>query len=130
MKQFSLLIMVTGLLILVGIGLRVPNPIFWESLEVTVTAYNSTPNQTDGTPFMAAWGNRLTPGIKSVAVSRDLLDLGLGNGKELYITGFDGPYVVLDKMNKRFKRRIDLYFGMDVKKAQKFGKRTATIYWR
>jgi hypothetical protein len=43
------------------------------SLRVTATAYNSLPGQTDNTPDLAAWGDRLRPGMKAIAVSRDLL---------------------------------------------------------
>ncbi|WP_319541087.1 hypothetical protein [uncultured Pseudodesulfovibrio sp.] len=130
MKRFIIPLAVAGLVILVGVGLSIPNPLFWKSLEVTVTAYNSTRRQTDGNPFVAAWGNKLKPGMKGVAVSRDLIPLGLGDQAEVHIEGFDGPYTVLDKMNKRFERRVDIYFGVDVEAAQEFGKRKATIYWR
>ncbi|BDQ38326.1 lipoprotein [Pseudodesulfovibrio nedwellii] len=130
MKYFILSMTVVGLMTFVSAGLSIPNPVFWKSLEVTVTAYNSTRGQTDGNPFVAAWANKLKPGMKSVAVSRDLIPMGLGNQAEVHIEGLGGPYVVLDKMNKRFKRRIDLYFGVDVKKAREFGERTATIYWK
>jgi len=130
MKRFILSMAVAGLVVLLGAGLSIPNPVFWKSLEVTVTAYNSTPGQTDGDPFVAAWRNKLKPGMKCVAVSRDLIPLGLGNKAEVYIEGFDGAFLVLDKMNKRFERRIDIYFGVDVKGAREFGERSATIYWK
>lgn len=130
MKRFFLPLACAGLVVLLGMGLSMPNPLFWHSLEVTVTAYNSTRAQTDGTPYLAAWGNRLKPGVRSIAISRDLIPLGLGNRTEVHIEGFGGPYMVLDKMNSRFKKRIDIYFGKDVKAAREFGERKATIYWR
>ena len=118
-------------LVLLGVGWTVPNPIFWNSMEVTVTAYNSTPRQTEGNPNIAAWGDRLTPDTRGIAVSRDLLKVGLDHEVEVWVEGFDaGPFVVLDKMNRRFKKRIDIFFGKKVEKAREFGKQTAMIYWK
>ena len=48
------------------------------SLSVTATAYNSLPGQTHGDPRETAWGDRLEPGMKAIAVSHDLIPLGLG----------------------------------------------------
>lgn len=99
-------------------------------LKVVATAYNSLPEQTDSTPFIAAWNNRLTPGEKSIAVSRDLLTkYGLYNGAKVKISGLRGDYTVKDKMNKRWRKRIDIYMGLDRKKALQWGKRTVTIMW-
>ncbi|MUM77473.1 hypothetical protein GKC30_07510 [Pseudodesulfovibrio sp. F-1] len=111
-------------------GLTVPNAVLWNSERVTLTAYNSTPRQTAGDPFVAAWGDRLEPGMMSVAVSRDLLALGLDHGTEIHIKGLGGPYLVLDKMHQRFERRVDVYFGLDVAAAREFGRQEAVIYWR
>ena len=41
-----------------------------------------------------------------------------------------GPYLVLDKMNKRWKHRIDVYFGVDLKAALEFGKKRVRISWK
>ncbi len=96
-------------------------------LEVVVTAYNATPAQTDSDPWVAAWNNRLRPGMKAVAVSRDLLALGLRNGARVKIDGLPGEYVVLDKTHKRWTRRVDLFMGRDVKRALEWGKRRMRI---
>ena len=53
------------------------DPYIWKELEVKVTAYNSTKAQTSGNPSIAAWGDTLKPGMKCIAVSRDLIKLGL-----------------------------------------------------
>ena len=99
-------------------------------LRVTATAYTSHEGQTDDTPFLAAWNNRLVPGEKSIAVSRDLLSrFGIRNGTKVRISGLTGYYEVRDKMNKRYKKRIDIYMGLDIKKALKWGKRSVVIYW-
>jgi 3D (Asp-Asp-Asp) domain-containing protein len=104
-------------------------PGFERSLEVTATAYNSTRAQTGPTPQIAAWGDRLRPGMKAIAVSRDLEALGMTRGARVRIEGFKGEYVVLDRMAKRWKRRIDIYMGNDVAAARAFGKRKVRITW-
>lgn len=96
------------------------------SLRVNATAYTSTPGQTQGDPFLAAWNNRLEPGMKALAVSRDLLKKGLANGSKVKVEGY-GTYTVLDKMNRRYKRRVDLYFGTRTQAAREFGRREVTI---
>jgi len=100
------------------------------SLEVTATAYNSVPGQTSGQPHLTAWGDRLEPGMKAIAVSRDLIALGLKHEVEVEIEGLDGVYVVRDKMAKRWKKKIDIYMGNDVEAAKRWGKRTVTIRFK
>lgn len=100
------------------------------SLNVIATAYNSVPSQTHGDPNVAAWGDRLKPGMKVIAVSRDLIRMGLGRDRKVIIDGLEGHYIVKDKMNKRWNRRIDIYMGKDVKAARKWGKQEVTIRWR
>jgi 3D (Asp-Asp-Asp) domain-containing protein len=99
-------------------------------LEVTATAYNSVPAQTNDDPTLTAWGDRLTPGMKSIAVSRDLIELGLSHGVEVEIVGLEGRYVVRDKMAKRWERKIDIYMGVDIDAAREWGKRRVTIRWK
>jgi 3D (Asp-Asp-Asp) domain-containing protein len=98
-------------------------------MTVTATAYNSVESQTDGDPTVAAWGDRLTPGMKAVAVSRDLLAEGLTRGTRIRIEGLPGTYVVLDTTARRFTKRIDIYMGIDVEKARQFGVRQVEIRW-
>jgi 3D (Asp-Asp-Asp) domain-containing protein len=100
------------------------------SLVVTATAYNSLPGQTQGDPTLAAWGDRLEPGMRVVAVSRDLLALGLRRGTRLRIEGVEGEWVVLDRMPSRWRRRIDLYHGEDVAAARSWGVREVRIHWQ
>ncbi|HZJ35505.1 MAG TPA: hypothetical protein VFD29_02665, partial [Gillisia sp.] len=50
----------------------------WDSLTVSASAYNSVKSQTGaGNPKITAWGDTLKPGIKVIAVSRDLIKKGL-----------------------------------------------------
>lgn len=100
------------------------------SLKVTATAYNSLPSQTDGNPNIAAWGDRLRPGMKAIAVSRDLLKKhGLSRGDKVRISGLDGEYVVLDKMHSRWRKKIDIFMGKDRWAAKRWGRRNVTIHW-
>ena len=99
-------------------------------LRVTATAYSSHKNQTDDTPFLAAWNNRLRPGMKIIAVSRDMLTrYGMKNGTKVRIGGLPGYYKVRDKMNKRYRKRIDIYMGVNRRRALRWGRRSVVIYW-
>ncbi len=99
-------------------------------LRVTATAYSSHVGQTDSTPFLAAWNNRLRPGMKIIAVSRDMLTrYGMKNGTKVRIGGLRGYYKVRDKMNKRYRKRIDIYMGVDRRRALRWGRRSVVIYW-
>ena len=98
--------------------------------EVTATAYNSLPGQTTRKrPDLTAWGDVLKPGMKAIAVSRDLIKKGLTHGTRVKIEGLNGTYVVRDKMHKRWKNKIDIYMGTNVKAARKWGKRKVRITW-
>lgn len=100
------------------------------SLTVTATAYNSTLAQTNAQPGVTAFGDTLLPGVKAIAVSRDLLDSGLTYGTEVRIDSLPGTYRVMDKMNRRWRRKIDIYMGMDEAAARDWGKRRVIIHWR
>lgn len=98
-----------------------------KQLEVTATAYNSLAYQTNSNPLITAFGDSLKPGLRYIAVSRDLLDSGLVHNTQVKIEGFDSIFLVKDKMNRRWRKRIDIYMGTDVKKAKKWGKKKVTI---
>jgi len=102
-----------------------------KSLEVMATAYNSVTSQTDtDSPNQAAWGDFLKPGMKAIAVSRDLIPLGLGYKAEVEIEGLPGNFIVLDKMHQRKKKAIDIYMGQDLSAARKWGRKKVTIKWK
>lgn len=98
-------------------------------LQVTATAYNSTAAQTDSHPRTTAFGIWLRPGMRIVAVSRDLEALGLTRGVRIRIEGVEGEWEVGDRTAKRWTRRIDLYMGNDVSAARAWGKRRVKIRW-
>jgi 3D (Asp-Asp-Asp) domain-containing protein len=95
-------------------------------VKVTAMAYNSSKS---GKPSIGAWGDKLIPGMKAIAVSRDLIKMGLTHGTEVKIDGLPGTYKVMDKMAKRWRRRIDIYMGNDVKATKEWGKRKVNIRW-
>ena len=99
------------------------------TLRVKASAYNSVHAQTDATPSIGAWGDTLTPGMKAIAVSADLIELGLARGQRVRIHGLDGEYVVADRMPSRWQRKIDIYMGEDVKAARNWGVRDVEIIW-
>jgi 3D (Asp-Asp-Asp) domain-containing protein len=99
------------------------------SLTVLATAYNSTRAQTDHRPNTGAWGDRIEPGMKVIAVSRDLIKQGLKRGTKVTIAEMEGEWTVLDRTPSRYKNRIDIYMGVDVKAARQWGRRKVTVRW-
>lgn len=103
------------------------------SLAVTATAYNSLPAQTWGDPRVGAWGDRLDRlprGVRAIAVSPDLLrQHGLRHGQRVRISGLKGEFVVLDKMPRRWQRRIDIHMGQDLRAARSWGRKPVTLSW-
>lgn len=101
----------------------------WHPIEVTASAYNSTRAQTNEQPNIAAWGDTLQPGMKCIAVSRDLLKRGFKYNTPVKLPGFDGIYLVKDKMHQRWQNRIDIYMGEDLEKAREWGKKKIVIHY-
>ena len=98
-----------------------------KTIQVTATAYNSLDYQTSANPNITAFGDSLKPGMRYIAVSRDLLDLGLVHNTKVKLEGFNGLFIVKDKMNMRWTKRIDIYMGTDAKKAKNWGKKQINI---
>ncbi|WP_235003999.1 3D domain-containing protein [Aequorivita lipolytica] len=97
------------------------------SLNVTATAYNAVEHQTKKGSRRAAWGDLLEDGVKAVAVSRDLIAMGLDHNEEIEIEGFNGTFIVKDKMNRRWTKKIDIFMGLDEQAAKEYGKRQVEI---
>lgn len=101
-----------------------------KSMEVTATAYTMREAETKkGNIGLAAWGDQLAPGMKVIAVSRDLIPKGLTHETKVSIDGLAGTYVVRDKMNRRWSKKIDIFMGKDLKGAREWGKRKVVIRW-
>lgn len=71
---------------------------------VMATAYSSTPDQTDDTPFITASGTTVRDGI----IATNFLPFGT-LVKIPHLFG-DKIFVVEDRMNRRYATRIDIWF--------------------
>lgn len=81
---------------------------------VTATAYSSTVDQTDDTPFITASGTYVRDGIAAA----NFLPFGtVFRIPDLY---GDKTFVVEDRMNKRYWHRIDIWFP-ERQMAKEFG---------
>lgn len=81
---------------------------------VTVTAYSSTVDQCDSSPFITASGTHVRDGV----IATNLLAFGT-KVKFPSIYG-DKIFVVEDRMNKRFSNRADIWFSTR-EEAKRFG---------
>ena len=100
-------------------------------VSVDATAFNSLTVQTDANnPALAAWGDILKPGMRAIAVSRDLIERGLTHGTRVKIEGLDGTYIVRDKMASRWRNKIDIFMGKNVEAAREWGvKKDIQVTW-
>jgi 3D (Asp-Asp-Asp) domain-containing protein len=98
------------------------------SLVVTATAYVA--HGSAGRVPVGAWGDPLPQGTRAVAVSQDLHAHGLVRGTRVRVEGMPGEWQVLDRMPKRWQRRIDLYMGRDRAAALAWGRRQVRIFFR
>ncbi len=67
--------------------------------------------------------------MKVIAVSHDLTKQGLTHGAWVHIDGLPGVFRVLDKMASRWRKRIDIYMGLDVQASRKWGRKKVRIWW-
>lgn len=89
-------------------------------IEVELTAYSSTKDQTDSTPFIAASGKHVYDGI----VAANFLPFGT----KIKIPSIFGDkiFTVDDRMNQRYQNRVDVWFA-DRHSAIHFGLQKAVI---
>jgi 3D (Asp-Asp-Asp) domain-containing protein len=92
-----------------------------KTVKAVMTAYSSTPDQTDDTPFITASGKTVADGI----VANNMLPFGTKvRIPELY---GDKVFVVQDRMNRRMgDHRFDIWMP-DRTSALKFGVKTVVI---
>ena len=84
--------------------LEPPGPLY---VMLKVTAYNPVLEQTDDTPHEAAWGDKVARGM--VAVSWDLIKLGLDNKTPIVIDGLEFMQTTIsDKMHERKIQQLDI----------------------
>ena len=92
------------------------------SVIVTATIYHADPRQTNADFLTTASLKKINPdnpqGHRWIAVSRDLEPLGFTFGTKVCVEGagdLDGEWTVQDRMNKRWKHRIDFLVNKDMK---------------
>ena len=93
-------------------------------IKAVITAYTSTPGQTDDTPFITANGTRVRWGI----VASNLFPF---NSRVRIKSEFgDEIFIVTDRMHPRFSNRIDIWFPTR-EEALAFGKQRILVeVWR
>lgn len=91
-----------------------------KKIQVEITAFSSTPDQTDDTPFTTASGKNVKDGI----VAANFLPFGT----RIQIPSIYGDkiFVVEDRMNRRYTDRVDVW-QPDRESAKNFGIKTAEI---
>jgi 3D (Asp-Asp-Asp) domain-containing protein len=106
----------------------VPSPVKTKAVKINpiatyvvmASAYSSTPDQTDSTPFITAWGTQVRDGI----IAANFLPFGTKiKMPELY---GDKIFVVEDRMNRRYTYKIDVWFP-ERSQAMEFGNKKVTI---
>ncbi len=90
------------------------------AMKVTATAYNSEPGQTDSTPFITASGSHVRFGVLAANF------LPIGTRIRIPDIYGDQIFVVEDRMNPRYDKRVDIWME-DLQDARQFGVRTITI---
>lgn len=91
-------------------------------VNMVLTAYSSTPGQTDDDPFTAASGKRVYDGM--VAVN------GLPFGTKIKIPALYGEkvFTVDDRMNSRYgSTRMDIWMSAPIKEVRAFGVKRAVV---
>jgi 3D (Asp-Asp-Asp) domain-containing protein len=98
-------------------NLDVENP---KMLEVLITAYSSTPEQTDDTPFITASGNYVRSGV----VAANFLPLGT----KIRIPEVFGDkiFVVEDRTHEKYSDRVDVWLPTK-EEATRFGVKISEI---
>jgi 3D (Asp-Asp-Asp) domain-containing protein len=87
---------------------------------VTITAYSSTVDQTDSTPFITAANTKTRDGVVAANFLPFYTKIKI---PELF---GDKIFVVEDRMNRRFNDRVDIWFP-DRESAKKFGKKVVSV---
>ena len=106
-----------------------------QQLTVVMTAYSSSVDQTDSTPFITSTNQKVRPGI--VAASRDLLASGLPYGTKLRVVEVkdtsrcggwnpDMTLEVQDTMHQRKRNQLDIWMT-STSLARKWGRCEVTV---
>lgn len=91
-----------------------------KTIKVVLTAYSSTPDQTDSTPFITASNTRTRDGIVAANF------LAFGTKVKIPAIFGDKVFTVEDRMAKKHDGKIDIWFS-ERYLAQKFGVQKADV---
>lgn len=90
-------------------------------VSVVATIYHAVPSQTDDTPHITATGFVIDVDDplkhRIIAVSRDLEKIGFKMGTYVCVENagkMNGVWIVRDRMNKRWKKRIDFLVPTEI----------------
>lgn len=83
---------------------------------IIVTAYTSSPDETDGDPYITAWGTQTRDGV----IASNYFSFGTKIRFPDYFG--DKIFVVEDRMNPRYHKRVDVWMT-DKESARQFGVR-------
>lgn len=91
-----------------------------KTLKTWITAYSSTPEETDSTPFITASGTHVRDGVAAANF--------LPIGAKFRIPELFGNkvFIIEDRMHSRFSNRVDIWFETK-KEAKQFGKQFSKI---
>ena len=92
------------------------------TVNITVTAYNSLPWQTDDTPCIAASGMNVCERDTEDIIATNFAHLPFGTRVRLPDLYGDRVFTVEDRMNKRYYQRADIWMK-EYSDAKSFGKR-------
>ena len=112
--SISLPVVLDGALISFNPVMDTPASKTLEVKKVTITAYSSSPDETDDTPHITALGTNTRPGV----IAANFLPFGA----KVKIPKFfgDAVFTVEDRMHRRFNDRLDVWFPTKAE-AKRFG---------
>jgi 3D (Asp-Asp-Asp) domain-containing protein len=95
----------------------------YKEVKVTATCYNAVEGQTNSNPLITADGSFIEvdkiEDIRWIAISRDLEKQDFHMGDSVLVqgvgNGYDGIWTIRDRMNKRFKNKIDFLISENKK---------------
>lgn len=98
----------------------------WRVVKLTLTAYTSTPEQTDGNPCRTASGLNLCDHNEENIIATNYYNLPFGTRLKIPELFGDRVFIVQDRMHPKFRYTMDIWMK-DRVTAIKFGRKWATV---
>ena len=97
------------------------------TLAVQISAYTSTPDQTDASPFITANGEHVYwGGVAANIIDTDGRNIPFGTKIMIPKLFGDQIFTVNDRMNRRYRNNVDIWFH-DITDAREFGRKTIEV---